>query len=278
MAITIGAFLIPGCKSIDPAVDVPSYISIQSFDLSTTSTEGTDAHQITDVWVLVDDVSIGAYELPASVPILETGKHNIRLFGGIKINGISSSRVIYPFFEDTSMAVTLIPGSTINLSPQISYFKELTFTWLEDFEIGSTLIDGSLSTSNITREPVGTLPEMGSFSGVIRLDATNDYYVGATAKQFNLPKGRPIYLELHYSSNIEFSVGAIKHTLQGSETLPPLFTIFPSNGWNKIYINLTDYIKVHTNAVGFEIYFLADYNSAVNNNKVVLDNIKLIHN
>ncbi|MBL4734561.1 MAG: hypothetical protein JKY18_04320 [Flavobacteriales bacterium] len=275
----IGSILNQGCKTIDPAVDIPSYISVASFDLKTNYlTEGTDEHNITDVWVLVDDVSIGAYELPATIPILAEGYHEIRLFGGIKANGISSTRFIYPFFGDTAMIVKLIPGSTINLSPTISYFSDITFDWLEDFADGNTLSKLSGSDTAIVLASVSTLPAMGTQSAVIHVDAVNEYFIAGTqGKQFILPLGRPIYLELQYASNITLSVGAIKYTNTGSEMLIPYINLFPSGEWNKIYINLTEYVKPHTDALYFEIYFACQYDAAVAENTIFLDNIKLLY-
>ncbi|MBL4754547.1 MAG: hypothetical protein JKY52_13250 [Flavobacteriales bacterium] len=119
---------------------------------------------------------------------------------------------------------------------------------------------------------------MGSKSAVIRVDANRKVYFGATSgQQFTLPLGLPTYLELHYASNIELSVGAIKNTIQGPETLPAFLNLFPSNEWNKVYIDLTDYLKTHTDALSFEIYFFCSFNANVPNNRILLDNIKLIH-
>ena len=84
----------------------------------------------------------------------------------------------------------------------------------------------SFSDTDITVESVTSLPAMGSKSGVIHVDAANDYYIGATnGKQFVLPLGLPVFIELNYASNIEFSIGAIKKTTQGDESLPPFFKI-----------------------------------------------------
>jgi len=277
--MVIAAFPYLGCESIDPAVEVPSYISIDAFDLKTDySTEGTDDHKITDVWVIVDDSSIGAYELPANIPILAGGTSEIRLFGGIQINGIASTRTIYPFFDDTIMSVSLVPGSTVDLTPQISYYPDLTFDWLEDFEIGSTIQTGFGSDTALKLEYSGAAA-MGAQSAVIHVDATNDYYLGETSgKQFALPKGLPIYLELHYASNIEFSIGVIKNTATGAIIAAPYFNVYPSNEWNKIYVNLTEYIMGQTDALTFEIYFSCEWDPLVADNTVRLDNIKLIYN
>lgn len=279
MTIFIVTVLNSGCETIDPAVDIPSYITIQSVDMVTDyATEGTDDHNITDVWILVGDDDLGAYELPATIPVLNNGVQQVRIYGGIKVNGISSNRSVYPFFNTTTLPVTLVPGSTVDVYPTLSYYSGITFAWLEDFEIGSTLEKASISDTSLSLESVTSLPAMGTQSAVIRVDATNDFFMATTSgKQFKLPQGRPIYLEVNYYSTVQFSVGAVKNTVLGGEFLDPYFNVYPSTGWNKVYIKLTDYVSPHLDALSWEIYFSCLYDATVANNVVYLDNIKLIY-
>ncbi|HIA05309.1 MAG TPA: hypothetical protein EYN71_01100 [Flavobacteriales bacterium] len=279
IALLSAVILNIGCESADPAVEVPAYISVTAFNLQTDyATEGTDDHNISDVWVLVGDQDVGAYELPAVIPVIASGSQEVHLLPGIKVNGISSTRDIYNFIDGAVSTETLVPGSTVSISPKVNYYSDITFEWLEDFEIGSTLQKLSISDTDITVESVTSLPAMGSKSGVIHVDATNDYYIGATnGKQFVLPLGLPVFIELNYASTIEFSIGAIKKTTQGAESLSPFFNIFPSGDWNKIYIDLTPYLQSHVDALSFEIYFTCTYDPTVPVNRVLLDNIKLIY-
>ena len=70
----------------------PAYIKINDIELNNSSTD-----KITDAWVYIENQLQGVYELPAKFPVLETGVKEIRIKAGIKNNGISSSRVFYPF-------------------------------------------------------------------------------------------------------------------------------------------------------------------------------------
>ena len=54
---------------------------------------------ITDAWVTMDGINLGVFELPAQIPILDEGEHNFRISPGIKENGMSATRMIYPFYE-----------------------------------------------------------------------------------------------------------------------------------------------------------------------------------
>ena len=45
----------------------------------------------------MDDQLIGAFELPATVPILQNGKHRVSMYAGVIYNGISGTRGNYLF-------------------------------------------------------------------------------------------------------------------------------------------------------------------------------------
>ena len=88
-----------GCQLFDQPEIAPSYIHIENFNfIITNSNQGTNSEKITDAWVYIDDTPAGVYELPANFPVLEEGKHKVRIRAGIKENGISGTRVPYPFY------------------------------------------------------------------------------------------------------------------------------------------------------------------------------------
>ena len=75
-------------------------LQIDSVSLDTNYYEqGSNFKAITDAWVYVDDGLIGAFELPATIPVLAEGKHKLEIRPGIKLNGISSTRAPYPFYQ-----------------------------------------------------------------------------------------------------------------------------------------------------------------------------------
>ncbi|MBL4657558.1 MAG: hypothetical protein JKX73_06125 [Flavobacteriales bacterium] len=278
MAMVFGTLLHTGCKP-DHAVDIPSYITIEAVDLQVDyTTQGTSNHKILDVWVLVGDQDLGAYELPATFPVMLEGTQEVRIFGGIKASGFSSVRITYPFYESTTISAKLIPGAAVTLEPEVSYYSDINFAWLEDFETGSTVQSLAISDTSLTLETPPSDTSMGLKCAVIRVDATNNFYAGATnQKNFVPPLGKPTYLELNYMSNIELSIGAIKHTFIGDETISPFITLFPSDNWNKIYLDLVQYLNKHTDALSFDIYFSCNHDATVADNIVRIDNVKLIY-
>ena len=87
------------CDKNTDIQEIPSYINVSKVNLLTSSDQGSNTHKITDVWVYVNDQFRGTFEIPATIPLLHKDSNNIRLFAGIKDNGISSTRVRYHFIN-----------------------------------------------------------------------------------------------------------------------------------------------------------------------------------
>lgn len=87
---------------------MPSYLYIEKIGLNTQYEQGTASHKITDAWVYVDETLIGAFELPATIPILTEGLKKITIRPGIKLNGISNTRAIYPYFTPIVKDIALV--------------------------------------------------------------------------------------------------------------------------------------------------------------------------
>jgi hypothetical protein len=93
--------MITSCDKFEGDQTIPSYLAIDTIFLENNNLieEGELTHNFTDVWVYVDDQLIGAFELPAVVPVLVTGYHKLALYAGIKLNAISGTRVQHPFVQ-----------------------------------------------------------------------------------------------------------------------------------------------------------------------------------
>ena len=115
------SIVISSCELINPAETVPSYIHIQKIDLISTATYGSSSSKISDAWVYIDEQLIGCFELPATIPILSEGSHNIKIRPGIKVNGIGSNRSPYPFYNIIEQTIDLQKGTVLNLSPTTTY-------------------------------------------------------------------------------------------------------------------------------------------------------------
>lgn len=268
------ASLFVSCEVFDPGEQIPSYIYIDTIKLTTTYlTQGSASGKFTDAWIYVDDQSLGVYELPATIPALQKGNHEVKVRGGIKVNGIAASRSAYPVCDFYSQYVNLDPGKTVSIDPEVSYFPAVTFKWKEDFEsVGVSLTTTSLSDTSlqIISDTAGVFE--GRFSGAAYLDSNNPFFECASSASFSLPLDN-VYLEMNYKCNNSFSVG-VYAAGNGS----PFTTLFvnPSAEWNKIYINLANEIgTAHSNP--YTVFIRMAKNEGVALPELYIDNIKLIH-
>lgn len=268
-------FILSACNRDE---EIPAYIRIDSTSLNTDYvTEGTKSHKITDVWVYVDDQTIGAYETPVTFPLLYKGKHTLKVRAGVKMNGQSSTRVPYPFYQFHTEEVYLHEDSIITISPQVSYFPATVFDWQEDFEGAGVSLDKSFNsdTSLIIINDSSAIFE-GSKSAMAHLTAAKHKFECVSSSTFSISKGSPTYLELNYKSNNTFVVGIFAYSSASTEQIASIF-INPKTAWNKIYINLTNELVQAANADSYSIFIGMVKDDGITDAKLYLDNIKLVH-
>lgn len=255
--------------------DVPAYLYIPSFGLTASAGQGTAAHKITDVWVYVDGEAQGIYQLPAQFPVVSIGKHEILLFAGVRNNGIKSNPVIYPFFNSIKTTIDLKSGKIDTLRPTTTYISDMTFKILENFE--------NLNTLNIDRDGVSTF-RFGQidngFEGKcagLTMTKTNSYFEKAISTKVTLPDAsQNIYLEMHYKSQAPIAVGIIGTSPTNTLGLTTYkVTLFPTDVWNKTYINLTNEAK-DLRMTDFQIVFKSLLPDSIATATVLIDNIKLL--
>src|SRR5689334_23258519 len=87
------------CNLINPDEPVPVVVACDTIGFHVTNaSQGTNSSSITDMWLFVDGNLLGAFELPAHIPVLAEGSHTLTIRPGILINGIKGSRGPYPFY------------------------------------------------------------------------------------------------------------------------------------------------------------------------------------
>jgi hypothetical protein len=254
---------------------VPAYLYIPSFSLTTTVGQGTAAHKITDVWVYLDGQIQGIYQLPAQFPVVDIGKHELQLFPGVRNNGIKSNPVIYPFLNSFKTSFELKSGKIDTLRPQTTYITGTTFKIVEDFENSNSL--------TIDRDGVSTVrfgQVDGGFEGKcagLVMNKTNAFFEKALSAKVTLPDAsQNIYLEMHYKSQAPIAIGLFG-TSAGNATGATNYklTLFPSDVWNKTYINLTNEAK-DLRMTDFQIVFKSLLPDSIATATVLIDNIKLL--
>jgi len=208
------------CEIINPAEPVPSYLHFDNIVLQTDSaTQGSASNKISDVWLYVDNEPLGAYELPVTIPVLKEGSHEIKVRAGVIVNGIAATRVYYPFYNFYITNVNLTSGVITNVSPVVNYYSG-TFFSITSFQIINNTVN--------------------SFEGptaAAYLDASHYLFECASDTTLSLPTNTaPVYMELNYKTNTEFSVGVFAVTAQQVYNIS-VVTIRANSEWKKKFRN-----------------------------------------
>lgn len=277
LLLPLVALLQPGCKTLDPDEDLPSYLTIDTVHLTIDDpfTQGTASHKITDAWVFLDGDLLGTYEIPFTIPILTGEKSTIRISGGIKMNGIAATRVIYPFlgFYDTTFQIG--PMDTITLAPRLSYKEGTDFIYLEDFELVNTLQALPHSDTVVMIEE-GPEAFEGLKYGAIYVDNDRPYFIGRTQTGSRLffPSSSPTaFLELNYKCNIAYYIYFVAE-FPGDNVEIPILRVNPNEFWNKLYVNFTPYATAYPGASDYFLVFTVQETGSPG--YLFLDNLKIV--
>ncbi len=288
----VSLFTASGCYKFEGNQTIPAYITIKGISLTTSYLEeGTNSSDVTDAWVYVDDVLLGVYEFSESdtlgvlFPVLAEGKHKLEIRPGIKINGISSTRVPYPFYKPIIISeFDFIPGTVQELGElYTNYYTGLIFPWMEDFEQPEISIeetswsDTIMMRTNPANNPDAFITPNSRYSGVMNLSTEKEQYAGTSYNSFEVQTpGTIIVLEMNFKSNNYLSVGLLVR--DAYEVIPiDLIILNHSDEWKKIYINLGANLSLHPLAIDYKIIFKTGIESGSTEAKVFIDNIKIVH-
>ncbi|NOX86295.1 MAG: hypothetical protein GXO86_10090 [Chlorobi bacterium] len=275
-------FSLDGCYKFEGDQTVPAYLKIDSISVVTYfPEEGTSSSKITDVWAYLDDNLVGVFELPALFPVLARGKHKLQLKAGIMLNGISSTRVPYPFYLPVDYADFEFYEDSVQVPPVLTteYYPGLNFAWMEDFENEGLKIDEtSISDTVIERTQEGAfITPTSKYSGVIHLTTEKPIYSAVSYDLYPMPKaGTPTMLEMNFKTDNLFNVGLLIQE-QGQIIKLPLVILAHSSEWNKIYINLGPNLSLHSKATGFKVLLEGGLELEKQSATIYLDNIKMIY-
>jgi hypothetical protein len=274
LVLVANLFLLNSCKKYVPA-DAAFFIKPSLVSVSTTTTQGSSSSKITDLWVYVNGKFQGAYPTGNLLPII-TKNSNVRIniFGGIKNNGISSTRLSWVFYDYLTIDTLVESGKTIERPFTFHYNANTKFSWMENFESqGFTLVKSSSNPTDTTWKFASAADSFEGKSAEIGLTGNAIVAQVESAVTYNLPANSSnVYLEVDYKSNQGFEVGVIAGGVQKS-------TVFvnPSENWNKIYIQLADAINREPKATGHKIYFKMVKTADHDFPKMFLDNIKVVY-
>ncbi|MCB9307363.1 MAG: hypothetical protein H6565_12275 [Lewinellaceae bacterium] len=275
------AILFNGCK--DDPEPIPAYLDLQPFTVEALG--GASWQKITDGWLYVNGEFLGAYTLPTTIPILAEGESEIILFPGVKENGIIATPNIYPFMTRYEAIQTLTPGENTTVNPVTEYDSGAKFPYngRGDFDGSSTLQfenrDGDAGTGYF-------LSSDDAFAGkCLRMEVDTAHWLMEIASEKTpLPTSgeRQVWLELHYKNDVPFSLYLLGSIGSSGEQAQAVYLFNDSDSWNKIYINLTEFL-IASLQDDYRLFFQAGLPRDASNNftqdkgTVLLDNIRLVH-
>jgi hypothetical protein len=270
-----------GCDIINPKEKEPAYLYIPSFTFQANLNQGTSSEAITEVWVYADDQSLGVFDLPAKIPILDLGTSNIRIFAGIKNNGISNTRIRYPFYAPFDTTLTISAFQIDTITPHFTYYNQAVISE-KGFESGNFFVQTGTNNGSfsVTNQADQVFEGNRSGWGHIDVGMTKLYY--KDDENLNYQSGETVFLEMNYSSNNTFSVGFI--TTTGGITAKNVALIINPTAsgdgllpvWKKIYIDFGFVLQQNPTAQFHELYVESIPTDASTPVNIFLDNLKWV--
>jgi len=280
--------------SCDPKMETPAYIYIENVDFYVTdfSTQGTASFKIPDVWVTVNGIGIGAYQLPALVPIIASGNTDLTIEAGFKMNGQSDLRPKHPLFTSYKKTVNLAKGKIDTIFPVFTYLSSVEFPFKEDFSsagLNFYPVDSSAKLEK-TSDPQLLFryrDEPNNFSGIITLPYNDTIYffeIKSTKLELNANKAMDCIAELNFCFDANVEIGMCCYFPPSSSTRTQQLSIAnlvgkPNNTeWNKIYVNLTEDMRNATlkGMTHFDIYMKCGIHKD-STARFLFDNIKVVY-
>lgn len=283
LLLLLPACLFPflSCNIINPTEEIPGYVVVEGYTVSTSSGEGTSSSNLREMWVYANDNIQGVYSTPLKVPVLLSGNTRITCYPGIWNNGIGSLRIRYPFLAAFDTTVVLEPNTDVKIQPHFSYLENLDIDASRNFD-SSLGFNGTGSNEGImTQVTDPNLVFEGIGSALIALNDGQDYFQFSDANNFTFTTGNTVFLEMNYSCTNSFNVGCFITDGSNSSKVP-VITLTPTYSdaasepvWNKIYLDFGALGLVAPGADHFRIYFEGARNES-DQPKVYLDNLKLV--
>lgn len=274
--------LLQGCVKNNPD---PSWLYIDKWNLvanpELSGAEGELSQSLTEAWVYINDQCVGVFELPIKIPLLTTGAVDVKVYPGVRVNGIAATKKIYPFCSVYNTNLTLIQNQTVSIAPVTKYVSNAQFI-IEDFEGANVMIENDPNTSmaNFVLDNTDLQPFNGNTYAKVDLNSTDSIWVAYTTFGSYLPRGKEVYLEIDYyttnrvvTSLLAISPGGLKKNpnIQLNKSTPETVK------WKKMYIELKELIGASDASAYFDHGFEAWKEKDLANTEIRIDNIKVVY-
>lgn len=279
--------------SCNSDIDIPSYIYIENIDFSVADMEnqGTASHNVPFVFVTIDGTDIGCYQLPALVPVIASGKTNIRIGSGIELNGLKAQRVEYPFYTPYNTNITLTKAKVDTIRPSVSYTNATNFYFIDNFEeqtVFSSVEGAPLTIGNDDDLRFHYPKENNGKYGIITIAPEDSlpYFEIKSPVITNLPIDCLMEVNYWFTEPVEIGLYCYTSSSQYKSKKVTIVNLRASDiekgeTWKKVYINLTDELNGASGTSGinmdsFSVYFSG---SAFDEKEArfLFDNIKLVY-
>lgn len=276
------------CKAFDKDEIIPSYIYIEKIDLEVNNdgSQGSNAHDIKDAWILINGSLAGVFELPCKVPVLSKGETEVIIFAGIKVNGQTNNRKFYPFYDTCRKILNLKEKHIDTIKAKVKYKSAAKFVWKEDFEdmavsLEKTGISRTIDTLNITGDPseVFDFGKTGNkYSGKVDFRGKKGTFENSSILIFDFPRNTSeIYMEVNYKSDVPIDFGLYPTSGSSIDVGIPVYKSYASTEWKKAYIRLSPDVNSTSNTGKKFRIFINAVNAEDKNAVILLDNIKVLH-
>ena len=275
--LLVGLFVVlfTACKK-DGAI--PSYVWVETPTVADAVGQGVSS-KITDLWVYVNDEPVGVWEPGKHIPMIAAGTNNVKLIAGVRKNGLTDSRIQYPFYATWQQQVDLVPERTVTITPQFRYYDNVDM-WLADFNTGLRFDTLNCTATMVLVDSDSTLVGQGLRNGRINLDTEHSIYRGVSSGDPFINTGNVAFLEIDYRSNIALLIG-VRYTLSGVQREVAYLYAVPTKKadgtmpWNKLYVDLAEPWST-PGAMDKRFYIKAQLEDGATSGIVEVDNIKVV--
>ena len=272
------------CSLFDQEETIPGILIISSVEVieDNPNFETCFGHKIRNIEVYVNGVTQGIYPINAPIPIFEEGSVDIEIFPLVYASGSSQNIEPHLFLQKESFSLDINFGKVVERDIVFEYQPNTVFRLTEFFGLGNQfnidIDDDEENTLTVVMDDYCQDNQVGQFV----LDTATNLAIVTTPSLLENLTSDQAYLELDYYSELDMTISfAILQQNSTNLEIQDLYYIKPKLEWNKLYINMTDFIR-QSNGIKFQMYLsaslpLADEDgNTVYSGKAYLDNIRIL--
>lgn len=272
------------CSLFDQEETIPGILIISSVEVieDNPNFETCFGHKIRNIEVYVNGITQGIYPINAPIPIFEEGSVDIEIFPLVYASGSSQNIEPHLFLQKESFSLDINFGEVVERDIVFEYQPNTVFRLTEFFGLGNQfnidIDDDEENTLTVVMDDYCQDNQVGQFV----LDTATNLAIVTTPSLLENLTSDQAYLELDYYSELDMTISfAILQQNSTNLEIQDLYYIKPKLEWNKLYINMTDFIR-QSNGIKFQMYLsaslpLADEDgNTVYSGKAYLDNIRIL--